>query len=625
MFLHRNGRSTYYVIYGSAENSVLQNAVSEFCYFVRLCFGQDLQASNIIPVEKYESYVLIGADDEVLNAFGVTLPREKFGEDTVYIGVKGNAVVIDGGKRGLLYAVYEFLHKYFGCRFYLPEQIKTPVTKDVELQEGEYLYTPAISFREVYSYDSRSSREFRARTFQTNEVDPLSMSNCGVEKLWSTPGCHTVDQLLLPVDDPEYGYDKHPEYFSYLERKGKRYASFEYRKNMKWLEGEICWTNSEVIEIITERLKRWILDSPRSRAFSITQNDFGEHCECPECKRLAYEHGKDGEPRWSAPIVYALNKIGKNIKEWQKTDERVKNREIFVESFAYIYGKEAPIGMELEDNVMIRLCTSYCLAHASDDENCAFNREVRRICGEWSKVCKKLYLWTYPNNHNWYGSYTPLLKHAQSHIKYFAGLNVYGLFNEFSDFGKRVGPLYAVKQYMLARLTWNPDIDCEAEWKEAVEYLYEDAAPYILEVEKRYFENCENIPNFHHLGSQSIMKDYYTDEFLDIATQLYEQALKHAKKARIRLLVRKEYFYLKWTKMFLHRGTNYAEMDELLEEMDELELHEGLPKADLFKQHYYGGEKSDWFLESILIRNKKAEDAKGALLMERNLQPNAFK
>ena len=47
----------------------------------------------------------------------------------------------------------------------------------------------------------------------------------------------------------------------------------------KWGEGEICWTHPEVIDILTERVKQWVLNEPRMRIFSITQNDYANYCE----------------------------------------------------------------------------------------------------------------------------------------------------------------------------------------------------------------------------------------------------------------------------------------------------------------------------------------------------------
>lgn len=604
MKLFKNSQATFGIIYSGNAQAIDNHAVSEMALFIRRCEGGDIRVYPFKPTYEYENYMCIGADDDVLEQFGVRVPRETFTDDTVYILVKDNVVVLDGGKRGQLYAVYEFVERFMGVRFYLPEEMKAPKVKDLEIPDCEIVYTPKIRFRNLYSNDMRRDRDFCVRHRMNTENDPLNMENYGGSANWAKPDCHTTFQNLLPPEDPEYGFDKHPEYFSYIEAQGKRVARRHMDYGFPWGEGEICWSNPEVIEILTERVKQWVLNEPRMRIFSVTQNDYGTYCECPKCKELAYKHGKDGKPRWSAPIVYSVNQIARNIKAWQQTDERVKNREILLETFAYLYGKEPPVGMQVEDNVIIRNCVSFCWLHDTYDETCPYNKVLRRNFEGWKAIAKNMYIWSYPQNHAWYIAYNLVLTTFRNHVKYLAEQGVMGVFEEMGAAG-RVGPLFPVKQYMYARLTWNPDIDFDGEYREAMEYFYGEAAPYLMEIERRLLEMSKTLKDYHPHNSHTILKQHYTDEFLETATQLYEVALTRVKTARHKLAVRKEYAYLKWTKMYLNRGKDYAEMQRVLDEFEELEIH--FSKVEMFKKHYYGGRKNDWFLTEIEERNLKNE------------------
>jgi hypothetical protein len=206
------------------------------------------------------------------------------------------------------------------------------------------------------------------------------------------------------------------------------------------------------------------------RIFSITQNDYGNYCECPKCKEIAYKYGKDGEPRWSAPIVWSVNEIARRIKAWQQTDERVKDREILLETFGYLYGVKPPVGLKAEDNVIVRMITAFCWLHNIDDENCPYNKQLKRHFKDWQALTKHLYVWCYPQNHAWYIAYNAVLHGFRSHIKFLADNNIMGIFEEMGCSG-RIGALFPVKQYLYARLTWNPDMDFEGEYKEAMEYF----------------------------------------------------------------------------------------------------------------------------------------------------------
>ena len=597
-------RAKFGIIYSGNATPLINQAVSELALFIRRCTEDDVRAYPFKPSYEYENYVCIGADDEVLSGFGIQVPRDTFTDDTVYILIKDNVVVLDGGKRGRLYAVYEFAERFLGVRFYLPEEMKTPEIKRLELDDQELVYTPKIRFRNLYSYDMRRDRDFCIRHRMNTENDPLNMENYGGSVNWAKPDCHTTFQNLLPPEDPEYGFDKHPEYFSYIEKQGKRVARRHKEYGFSWGEGEICWSNPEVINILTERVKQWVLNEPRMRIFSVTQNDYGTYCECPECKRLAMQHGVNGEPRWSAPIIYAVNAVARNIKAWQQTDERVKNREILLETFAYLYGSEPPADMRAEDNVIVRLCVSFCWLHDMDDGSCPYNKLLKRKVENWKKITNRLYIWSYPQNHAWYIAYNLVLHTFRDHVKYLADNGVMGVFEEVGSAG-RLGPIFPVKQYLYARLTWNPDIDFEGEYREAMEYFYGEAAPYLMEVERRYVEMSRELKDFHPHNAYTILKQHYTDEFLETATQLYEVALTRVKTAKHKLAVRREYAWLKWTKMYLNRGKDYAEMQKVLDEFAELEIE--FSKVEMFKKHYYGGRKNDWFLTSIEERNLKNE------------------
>ena len=160
MKLFKNSQATFGIIYSGNAQAIDNHAVSEMALFIRRCEGGDIRVYPFKPTYEYENYMCIGADDDVLEQFGVRVPRETFTDDTVYILVKDNVVVLDGGKRGQLYAVYEFVERFMGVRFYLPEEMKAPKVKDLEIPDCEIVYTPKIRFRNLYSNDMRRDRDF---------------------------------------------------------------------------------------------------------------------------------------------------------------------------------------------------------------------------------------------------------------------------------------------------------------------------------------------------------------------------------------------------------------------------------------------------------------------------------
>jgi len=71
--------------------------------------------------------------------------------DGFVIRNSGTHIILAGGAhKGTLYAVYTFLEKYLGCRFFAPDAEIVPVNKEIILPGINYSGQPAFRDREVY-------------------------------------------------------------------------------------------------------------------------------------------------------------------------------------------------------------------------------------------------------------------------------------------------------------------------------------------------------------------------------------------------------------------------------------------------------------------------------------------
>lgn len=602
------------VIYDEECDLVTKKAVGEYCLFASKCFEQDQYARVVLP-EQFKNYVIIGSSS-MAEKFGIVIPEKDFNEDTVYIRVKNNVAVISGGKRGIVYAVYEFLERFFGVRFYAPELIKTPYFRDLSIGDFELLYNPPFKFRNVYAYDVRNSAEFCAWARINQAAQPAMLDGYGGSLDFFKPECHTTFASYLNPNDEEIGYKKHPEYYSYIKKEGKRFAEY-YRTSGAsfWGRGEICWSNENVANILTEKLKKYILENPDKSIFSISINDYDEYCECEDCSAIALKYGKNGEPCWIAPILLALNKVASNIRDWQQTQkDSLKNKKIYIETLAYLYANTPPEGLKIDENVIIRYCSSNdCFYHQITDETCPINARARKYLSEWKAVAKNVFIWDYSLNYCMPIAFDSVFKVIAGRMKYFASQGVVGIFNNFDT--EPVGPFYKLKQYFYCRLQWNPDIDFKKEFIEATDFIYGKAAPEIRKVLSLYYEGVEKYAKefcekedylnfgFHFPVSHLLEKIYYSDEFLNSGRVLYEQALKKAETPEIRLLIEKEFAYFKFIAAYFNRSENREQMLEVLKEFEKLNIKFG--KLDAFKKYFLEGVKDDFFDDAIALRNRK--------------------
>lgn len=336
--------------------------------------------------------------------------------------------------------------------------------------------------------------------------------------------------------------------------------------------------------------------------FSITQNDWKEHCECEQCTELALKYSDDGKPRWSAPILVAVNELARRIKAWQSTDERVKNRKIILQTFEYSYTVEPPVGLRAEDNVMIEICShEACFKHKISDKSCPVNAKFCEQLEKWKKIAKNIYIWDYADNFVFEIAFNTIWENVADNVRYFADVGAVGMFEQFGG-DDMCGMFPEVRQYMFAKLLWNPYLDFKKEYEEAMEYLYKDAAPFVMQVEEEFCKNTDKIKDFHPRASYTIYKEHYSEEFLSKATELFEKALSVSTDSEVTLRIRKDYMALKWVKMYLNKGKNYEEMKEVIDELKELGIT--FPKLRLFIDHYFNGKTDDLFLENIEARNK---------------------
>ncbi len=601
------GRNGYCVnvIYDPSCDEIDKNAVYEICLWLKQSTKKDIHSYSYIPSGKSEGGCLfVGSHNRYVKEMGITVPYDQFEEDTVYILVKNGNIVLDGGIRGKLYAIYEFAERFLGIRFYAPDHTKIPdlSQKVIELDDCEILYTPPFKYRHFWSHDVLFDRVYANRVRANAEYVNLAYANMGGGLRWAKPDCHTIFQNLMPPDDEKYGYEKHPEFYSYVKEKNARVGREHNELGFPWGEGDVCWSNPQVIDIVTDRVKKWILKENDMEIFSITQTDYPEHCECEECTRLATEHGVNGKPRWSALYVTAVNEIARRIKKWQREDERVKNRTIYLETFAYNYSVLPPIGIAVEDNVIIRICgPRECVLHPLGEDTCDINKPFMRGLDDWHSIAKNIYIWTYSENAVMPIAYTTFLNVIQKNLQYFAQKNILGIFNEYTYFEKSAN-LYNVRQYLYAKLMWDPNMDFETEYKEVMEYYYGDGAACLAEIERIYINHAYTMEKWHPIGSHLIMKSMFPKDFFANGTELFETALQCAKNAWHRYNINYEYAIFKWLKMYVRKG---QDMDEMKRAIAELEFYQvPYSRMEAFKKHFFEGIKDDYFLEEIEERNR---------------------
>ena len=185
------------------------------------------------------------------------------GTDGVLIKSTGKDFILLGkDDRGQLYAVYEFLEHFCGCRFLAPDCTITPRRPRLALPGIERVHAPPFVYRDELYHDVSDWR-FAARL----KLNGANIWQCLGQAVPDTQGrfrgvliwpfVHTAAAL---VPGNRY-FAKHPEYFSLVG--GKRICEA--------ISGQLCFTHPDVIDIAKAQVLKWIGENPDLTAVDVSE------------------------------------------------------------------------------------------------------------------------------------------------------------------------------------------------------------------------------------------------------------------------------------------------------------------------------------------------------------------
>ena len=368
--------------------------------------------------------------------------------------------ITGGGVKGSLYAVYHFLEVYLGCRKFTPTFSYIPKRANIVLPKINLIEIPQLKFRQVY-YPGQYDEEFQ-------DWHKLQL----LEEVWGLWG-HTFDKLV-----PERDYfSAHPEYFALVN--GERKPT------------QLCLSNKHVLDITVAQLQKLMSDAPEKQIWSVSQNDGFGFCTCDACRATDRKYGG---PQGS--LLNFVNKVADKFPD--KT----------ISTLAYLYSKHPPVGLKVSKNVSIMFSTidvNRAQSVATDPRLGSFRNDLKG----WAALTNQVMVWDYVVQFTNYISPFPNIQSLQANMNYFAGLPVNGAFIQGTE--NTVGEFSELKQYVLSKLSWNPNGDVSIAIKEFMKAYYGDAAPLLLTYQQELLKQ---------LRDSKMMLDIYGDPVAEWNTWL---------------------------------------------------------------------------------------------------------
>lgn len=380
-------------------------------------------------------------------------------------------------EKSLRYAVYTLLESW-GFRKFTSIDTYIPKLKKVEFPKNTTQhYKPSFEYR-VILYPDAYDEDFRDWHKLDWHLNDFSV--------WG----HSFDKLLPPK---EY-FKTNPEFYALYE--GNRRAE------------SLCMTNDTVVALVTKKMGKIIAENPNTTFYSVSQNDDAVYCECAQCKLLNENHGG---PQGS--LYYFLNKIAVLFPKTKIT------------TLAYLHTYKPPTGLKIEPNIYTLFCPIE-LNRGKSIINDSESKPFIKILQNWGKTASNLYLWDYTVQFSNYFSPFPNFHTFSDNYKLFKQNNVKGLFVQ--GYADVPGDFSELRQYLLAKILWDTEINIETTTDDFLRGFYGKAASNI----KKYLilltdnQKNSNADLDIYSGPVQSRNTFLSPEAMNQYDQLLEEALE---------------------------------------------------------------------------------------------------
>lgn len=524
------GESAYTIVIPNGASTAEVRAAIFFKDHIKKISGCEIPlVHSDEPISDY--CIVISKSNEIKEADGFEIKAE---DRSLYI--------YGGHNKGCIYGVSEILEKYLGIRYYSPQFVFIPQSKDITLPMLQISDAPVNSFRCVNGdfIKDQNYKDFH----RLNETSDVFAEGYYV---------HTFHKLL-PWQDY---FKNHPEFFAFM--------------NGKRIIDQLCLSNPDVLEIVIKKLGEEMKRQPDKQLWSVSQDDNFSYCQCDQCKKTIEEEGSP-----AGPLIRFVNKVAEAFPD--KT----------ISTLAYQYSRQAPLLTKPLDNVQIMLCTIE-LNRSKPITKDPLGKQFVKDLEDWGKITNHIYLWDYTVNFSHSISPFPNIHVLQPNLKLFADNNVRehfqqsntGIAHEFSE----------LKSYLLAKLLWNPEVDVTSVINEFADGYYGPASPfirkYIYSLKNNIQKSDEWLDIYGHptayqnsfLSAENIaVYNSYFDE-AEKASSLLPEYLLHVKTARMPL----QYAIMEIGKndMFGERGWYKEENGEFVPRQEMIDMLEAFYKTSM--------------------------------------------
>jgi len=487
--------SEFRIVIAENASPAEEHAAHELQFFIKEITGAGLPIDRDAG-ELFAHEILVGRSRHV-DQLNLNIDWPALGEEGFVMRSTDRHLILAGtGKRGSLYAVYEFLEENLGCRWFAPNVSRIPKMTRIQLPALNRQVVPAFEYRAV-GWSSAADPDWAARN-RVNVNSPLAARHGG--NIVSRGGGHSFFALL----PPDKYFKDHPEY--YAEIQGRR----THQKT------QLCLTNPDVLRLVAQGVKSWLRETPEAQLVAVGQEDWGGWCECAHCQAIV-----DHEGSQAGVLIHFLNQLGEILEpEFPKVN---------IITLAYQHTRKPPLHIRPRRNVIPWVCgIECCFSHPI--ESCELNRAFVADLAGWARLTDRFYLWDYTANFEHYIMPQPNLRVFQPNFQLCVKNNVRGVYAS-GNTGKG-SELAELRSYLLAKLLWNPAADADKIRREFLAGYFGQAVGPIDQYLSLLHDTVEQ-ENIHCFINTGPRAPHLRPEKIARARELFDEAERLAENTEI--------------------------------------------------------------------------------------------
>lgn len=447
----------------------------------------------ILDVPPTDDDPIIAVGSGAAAVLGLGPGDEDLGEQGFVLQTRRPHVAIAGTPAaGTLYGVHRFLEDAVGVRWYAPGVTQVPEDPDLGVPDMDRVVRPAFQWRHTsYAWPGKDDA-FLARMGDNS-------GDAGPDGTWGVEHAHDgrAHSYFWYLSPDEF-FDEHPEYFSEI-------GGVRIRE-----ETQLCLTNPDVLDIVTERMLRRMESKPGVRQHNFSQKDYYNYCQCDACSAMNAQYGTLGGTQF-----WFVNQLAERTA--------AVHPDKLIGTLAYMYTEEPPVGLEMHDNVAVWLCHMYPSCDSHPIDSCPVDADYKRRATAWSELSQHLYIWHYIVDFMHYYAPFPNFRAMASDMRFYRDIGVEGIYLQGMGHGGGGGEFSLLRPYYGMKLLWDPDQEPEAILRDFLQGYYGAAWRPIWDYIQLIHDKVEDDDIHIHLYTNPAM-GFLPDALLDEAAALFDEA-----------------------------------------------------------------------------------------------------